>query len=164
MTYFNIFEHMGETAPERLRDSGFSGVIVPDLSFEEGEEWRSTCASVGLANIMMFAPSTPRERVTTLAQASTGFCYASARMAVTGAAEDIGEAPEVVKMIREATATPVLVGIGLTTPLLGAQAAKISDGAIVGSALVRRTLDGVGPEGVEEFVGEFRRAIDEVSA
>jgi tryptophan synthase alpha chain len=161
MTYFNMFHHYGLLrAAGKLRASGISGAIVPDLSLEEADEWKNACDESDVATIFLVAPSTSAERVARVAAASEGFVYASARMAVTGQAADIGQAQRVVTSLRHVTDTPVYVGIGISTPQLAREAADSGDGAIVGSALVRLILDGADASDVESFIASFRNALD----
>lgn len=161
MTYFNIFHHYGvERSAGKLQASGISGAIVPDLPVEEGEEWFRACAAHDVATILLVAPSTPRERVTMIAEASKGFCYASARMAVTGRASDGGEGARVVERIRAVSDIPTYIGIGVTTPEQAREASLVSDGVIVGSVLVQSILNGAGASEIEYFVRQFRQAID----
>lgn len=161
MTYYNIFHHYGlERSTGKLRASGISGVIVPDLSLEESDDWKSACDLDDVASVFIVAPSTPRDRVERLARATEGFCYASARMAVTGRALDEGEGKRVVSEIREVCDIPTYIGIGIGTPEQARAAAAVSDGVIVGTALVRVILDGGDASDVENFVGAFRQAID----
>lgn len=161
MTYYNILHHVGlERAAGTLAHAGVRGAIVPDLALEESEPWRLACAVNDLATIFLVAPSSPPARVARLVAVTQGFAYASARMAVTGAAGDLGDAERVVAQVRAAGDVPVYVGIGITTPAQAAQVARFADGVIVGSALVRVILNGGGPGEVERFIGEFRRALD----
>jgi tryptophan synthase alpha chain len=161
MTYYNIFLHNGlERAAGQLANSGISGAIVPDLSLEETGEWRNACDEVDVATILLVAPSTPNDRLAHLARASEGFLYASARMAVTGRSEGEGEGGRVVQSIRDVSDIPAFIGIGIATPEQARDAARASDGAIVGSALVQIILDGGGVHDIEQFIGAFRSAID----
>lgn len=161
MTYYNIFLHYGlSRAAGRLKASGVSGAIVPDLSLEESEEWCDACDEHDVASVFLVAPSTPKTRVEEVARYSQGFVYAAARMAVTGAASDQGEGARVVASLRDVSDVPVYVGIGISTPAQAATAASFSDGIIVGSALVKIILDGATPSHVEAFVRSFRDAID----
>ncbi|MHB8379636.1 MAG: tryptophan synthase subunit alpha [Acidimicrobiales bacterium] len=161
MTYYNIFLHYGlSRAAGRLSGAGLSGAIVPDLSLEESAEWRAACDEHDVATVFLAAPSTPVSRLSAVAQHSQGFVYASARMAVTGAASDAGEGARVVASLRDVTDVPVYVGIGISTPAQAASAASFSDGVIVGSALVKIILDGASATDVETFVRSFRAAID----
>ncbi len=161
MTYFNIFHHYGvQRSAGKLQASGISGAIVPDLPVEEGQEWFDACAQHDVATILLVAPSTPRERVTTIAAASKGFCYASARMAVTGRSSDEGEGARVVERIRAVSDIPTYIGIGVSTPAQALEASLVSDGVIVGSVLVQSILNGAGASEIEHFVRQFRQAID----
>ncbi len=161
MTYYNIFHHYGlERAAGTLHAAGIQGAIVPDLPLEEAADWTVACDAHDVATIFLFAPSTPPDRVQRLAKATQGFAYASARMAVTGQAADIGDAERVVRSIRAHSDVPTYVGIGITTPAQAHDAASFGDGVIVGSALVKVILDGGGPAEVEDFVSSFRRALD----
>ncbi len=161
MTYYNLFLHYGlARAADRLRQAGLSGAIVPDLPLEESDEWREACDAGDVACIYLVAPSTPAPRAREIAVRTQGFAYATARMAVTGAASDDGEGPRVVATLREASDVPVYVGIGITTPEQARRAASYSDGVIVGSALVKLVLNGATTSEVESFVASFRAAID----
>ena len=161
MTYYNIFLHYGlERSAGRLQEFGVSGAIVPDLSLEESREWKAACATHDVATIFLVAPSTPPARVEEVAHHSEGFLYASARMAVTGASSDDGDGGRVVASVRSVSDIPVYVGIGITTPQQATDTAAVSDGVIVGSALVKVILDGASAHDVESFVRSFRDAID----
>jgi tryptophan synthase alpha chain len=161
MTYYNLVLHYGlERAAGRLAGAGVTGAIVPDLSLEESADWRGACAVHDVAPVFLVAPSTPVERVARLVEVSQGFVYASARMAVTGAAEEFGDAEHVTRAIRRFTDLPCYVGIGITTPAQANAAAALGDGVIVGSALVKVLLDGGDARDVETFVNDFRRALE----
>jgi tryptophan synthase alpha chain len=161
MTYYNIFLHYGlDRAAGRLRDAGIGGAIVPDLPLEESGDWQAACDQSDVATIYLVAPSSPAPRAHDIARRTQGFAYATARMAVTGAASDEGDAPRVVAAIREASDVPTYVGIGITTPDQAARAVSYSDGVIVGSALVKLMLDGATTSDVERFISSFRAAID----
>lgn len=162
MTYYNLLFHYGlERVAGKLHATGITGAIVPDLTVEESGEWRSAADASDVATIFLVAPSTPPERVALVTNVSQGFCYASARMAVTGGASDDGDAHRVVANVRAQSDLPTYVGIGISTPAQAKAAVRVGDGVIVGSALVRIILDGGGAPEVEQFVREFREAIDE---
>jgi tryptophan synthase alpha chain len=161
MTYYNIVLHYGlDRCAGKLSSSGISGAIVPDLALEETAPWVAACDGADVATVLLVAPSTPPERVDRLAASSQGFVYASARMAVTGTAEGGGDGERVVASIRRTSDVPALIGIGVTTADQAKQAANVSDGAIVGSALVQVLLNGGGATEVESFIGNFRSALD----
>jgi tryptophan synthase alpha chain len=161
MTYYNILLHDGlERAAGTLRSAGITGAIVPDLPLEEATAWRAACDQFDIANIFLVAPSTPTARVAQITNSGEGFVYAQARMAVTGASSDQGDAARVVAAVRATTDLPVYVGIGITTPAQAAAAAQAADGVIVGSAVVQLTLKGANPQEIENFVAAFRQALD----
>ena len=162
MTYYNLFHHYGlRRAAGRLSASGVVGAIVPDLTLEESAPWREVCDEYDIATIFLVAPSTTPDRFASLARTTQGFCYASARMSVTGRAVGDGDATRVVDAVRATSDVPTYVGIGITTPDQAAQAARHADGVIVGSALVDTILKGADPASTEEFIKSFRNAIDE---
>ena len=161
MTYYNLFHHYGlRRAAGRLSESGIQGAIVPDLTLEESQPWRDACDETDIATVFLVAPSTTRDRFTSLTRASQGFCYASARMAVTGPAQGDGDASRVVEGVRAVSDIPTYVGIGISTPDQAARATQHADGVIVGSALVDTILNGATPGDTEAFIRSFRRAID----
>ena len=161
MTYYNVVLHYGlERCAGKLSSSGISGAIIPDLALEETAPWTKACGDADVATVLLIAPSTPPERVDRLAAATQGFAYASARMAVTGRSDGGGDGERVVRSIRRTSDVPALIGIGIATADQAKQAASVSDGAIVGSALVQLILDGGDASQVEKFIRDFRSAID----
>ena len=162
MTYFNIFHHFGlERSVGRLSECGIRGAIVPDLTLEESAPWRALCDAQDIATIFLVAPSTTPDRFVSLAAATQGFCYASARMAVTGRSQGGGDAQRVVEAVRAVSDVPTYVGIGITTPDQAREATRHADGVIVGSALVDTILRGATPADTERFLRTFREALDE---
>jgi tryptophan synthase alpha chain len=162
MTYYNIVLHYGlERCAGKLRASRISGAIIPDLALEETGPWTAVCDEADVATVLLVAPSTPPERVDRLSARSQGFVYASARMAVTGKADGGGDGERVVGSIRRTSDVPALIGIGIATADQARDAAAVSDGVIVGSALVQVILDGGSASEIEAFIREFRSAIDE---
>ena len=161
MTYYNVLLHGGlERSAGQLHASGVSGAIVPDLTLEEADGWRSACRDVDVATVFLVAPSTPLERIRRIGETTEGFAYASTRMAVTGPSSGASDGERVVALVREVTTVPTYLGIGIGSPAQASEAAQVSDGIIIGSALVQVILDGGGAGAVEEFLGNFREAID----
>jgi tryptophan synthase alpha chain len=162
MTYYNIVYRAGHRRMARsLATAGVSGAIVPDLSLEELDPWAVEADAAGVDTVLLVAPSSPEERVARICSRARGFVYAVARMGVTGERQDLGgEAAKVVERVRRHTDLPVCVGVGVSTPEQAAQVCEIADGVVVGSALVRRLIEGEGPEGAAAFVGSLRHAID----
>jgi tryptophan synthase alpha chain len=161
MTYYNIIAHLGlERFAGLAAQAGVSGAIVADLSLEELDDWEAVATAAGISPVLLVAPSTPLARAAAIVRRSPGFVYAVARMGVTGERSELGSGPgEVVAKIRATPSAPVCVGIGVSTPAQAAEVASVADGVIVGSALVRRLLDGTGPAGVGSFVASLRAAI-----
>jgi tryptophan synthase alpha chain len=162
MTSYNLVFRAGERRMARsLAAAGVSAAILPDLPLEELEPWATEAAAAGIETVLLVAPSTPPDRTAQLCARARGFVYATARMGVTGERAELGpESEAVVKKIRPHTDRPVCVGIGVSSGAQAAQVCASADGVIVGSAVVRRLLDGKGPDAAATFVGELRRAID----
>jgi tryptophan synthase alpha chain len=160
MTYYNVLLHEGlESAASKLKRAGISCAIIPDLTLEESGAWRAACDRNDIATILIVAPSTSDDRAATLVGSTEGFAYASARMAVTGASSDEGTGGDVVSLIRQHSDVPAYIGIGITTPEQAAQAGKVADGVIVGSALVKLLLADASLDEVTAFVASLRAAI-----
>jgi tryptophan synthase alpha chain len=162
MTYYNVVLRAGHHRMAGLMvDSGVAGAIIPDLALEELGPWAEAADRAGVATVLLVAPSTPDERVAALCRRSRGFVYAVARMGVTGEQSVLAAtARQVAERAGRVTDLPVCVGIGVSTPEQAADVCEVADGVVVGSALVRRLLDGAGPEGAAAFVSSLRRAID----
>jgi tryptophan synthase alpha chain len=162
MTYYNLVYRAGHRRlASSLVTSGVSGAIVPDLSLEELGPWAAAADEAGVETVLLVAPSTPEERISAIARRSRGFVYGVGRMGVTGEqAELASSAREVAGRIRAVTDMPACIGIGISTPDQAKTVCEVADGVIVGSALVRRLLEGQGPEGAAEFVGALREALD----
>ena len=162
MTYYNIVYRAGHKRMARsMVAAGVSAAIIPDLSLEELDPWKLEADAAGVETVLLVAPSSPEDRVARISARAGGFVYAVARMGVTGERAAIGhEARHVVERIRRHTDMPVCVGVGVSTPEQAAEVCEVADGVVVGSALVRRLLEGGGPDGAAEFVGSLRRAID----
>jgi len=162
MTYYNLVFRAGHRRMARsLEGAGIAAAIVPDLPLEELGDWAAEADAAGVETVLLVAPSTPDERVAAICERARGFVYAVARMGVTGEQASIGTGPaEVVGRIRRHSDLPACVGIGVSTPAQAVEVGAVADGVVVGSALVRRLLEGEGPEGAARFVGELRRALD----
>jgi tryptophan synthase alpha chain len=143
MTYYNPVHSAGlEAFAAKAATAGVSGLIVPDLPFEECAELDRALKERELALIQMVSPTTPAERASMLAAASRGFVYAVSRMGVTGMQDSLAAAAaEVVDRARPFTDIPVLVGVGISSAELAVQACRVADGVIVGTAVVKRVLD-----------------------
>ncbi|HXY27255.1 MAG TPA: tryptophan synthase subunit alpha [Acidimicrobiales bacterium] len=162
MTYYNLVFRAGHRRMARsLAAAGVTGAIIADLPIEEIGPWAAEADAAGVDTVLLVAPSSPPERVARICARARGFVYAVARMGVTGERAEVGsDATKVVERIRACTDTPVCVGVGVSTPEQAAEMCQVADGVVVGSALVRRLLEGAGPEGAAAFVRSLREAID----
>ena len=162
MTYYNLVYRAGHTRMAGdMHASGVSGVIIPDLPLEEVGDWAVAAGAEDVATVLLVAPSTPDQRIAAICARSRGFVYAVGRMGVTGEQAVLADsARDVAARIHPHTDLPVCVGIGVSTPDQAKTVCEAADGVIVGSALVRRLLEGVGPDGAAEFVGALRAALD----
>lgn len=138
MTYANVVYSYGtdkflQTAAECKMD----GLILPDVPFEEKEEFSIPCKKYGLDLISLIAP-TSHERITAIAKEAEGFVYCVSSLGVTGVRSEITtDIGAMVKLVKAAKDIPVAVGFGISTPAQAADMAALSDGAIVGSAIVK---------------------------
>ena len=162
MTYYNLVFRAGELRFARLlAQAGVSGAIIPDLPLDESASWEREAASAGVSTVLLAAPVTTDERLAQIAARSRGYLYAVGRMGITGERVDVASSSaEIASRLKALTDLPVLVGFGVSTPGQAVQVCAEADGVIVGSALVRRLLEGGGPDAAATFVGELRRAID----
>ena len=156
MTYANVVFHYGiERFAERAAAVGMDGLILPDVPFEEKAEFAEAFAAKGMDLISMIAP-TSEERIDMIAREAQGFVYCVSSLGVTGTRTQITtDLDSIVAHIRKATDTPVAIGFGISNPEQAAEMAAKSDGAIVGSAIVKI----VAAEGTNapQAVGEFAR-------
>ena len=162
MTYGNPIFRMGvERSASLLADNGVSGVILPDIPPEELDAWWAAARPAGLETVLLVSPMTTAERMTYIASVAEGFVYCISLLGVTGERASLGAtAATVAAKAHAVTDLPALLGIGISTPDQAREASEVADGVIVGSALVRRMIDGEGPFGVEKFVTELRVGLD----
>jgi tryptophan synthase alpha chain len=159
MTYTNVLSRPGfATACAELADAGVRGLIVPDLPVDETQELGPLTEHAGIDLVLLAAPGTAPERYGAIGAASHGFVYCVATYGVTGARQELDDtAREVVEAMRRHTDLPLLVGVGIATPEHAAAACAFADGAIVGSALMARLLEG-DRLGLLELAAAFRAA------
>ena len=157
MSYLNPVLQFGlERFAQVALGAGVSGLIVPDLPFEECPPVRAPLDAAGLALIQLVTPATPPDRLRRLCSESRGFVYAVTMLGTTGASVTHGEAlPEYMESVRKASTVPVMAGFGIRTAADVARVGPHSHGVIVGSALVEAIERGEDPT---HLLGELRSA------
>ena len=162
MSYVNPIAHLGyRRAAMSLAASNIAGAIVPDLPLDEADEWREEAAAAGVDAVQLVAPTTPDERMRRICAAARGFVYAVGLLGVTGERGAVADSALLLaKRAKLMTDMPVLVGVGISTPDQAVAVSAVADGVIVGSALVRRLLEGEGPSGAATFVQSLRDGLD----
>ncbi|MEV4415821.1 tryptophan synthase subunit alpha [Catellatospora sp. NPDC049609] len=162
MTYYHLVAREGAAACcAALAEAGVRGLIVPDLPLEESAELEQAAAAAGVDLVLVAAPSAAPARLRAIAHRSHGFVYAVTAMATTGERAELpAGAGEFAARLKEHTDLPVLLGFGISTPEHAVAGARTADGVVVGSALMRRILDGATPAQAGEFVAELRAALD----
>lgn len=138
MTYANVvFSYGTERFVKKAADIGMDGLILPDVPFEEKEEFDSVCRAHGLDLISLIAP-TSHERIARIAREAEGFVYCVSSLGVTGMRSSITtDIGAMVKLVKAEKDIPCAVGFGISTPEQAKKMADQSDGAIVGSAIVK---------------------------
>ncbi len=151
MTYLNpIYVYGVESFMTRCEEVGIQGVIVPDCPLEEKQELAHQAKTHGIAVISLIAP-TSEQRIEEIASQAEGFVYCVSSLGVTGMRSDIKtDIASIVQQIRQYTDVPVAVGFGISTPEQAKAMAAVSDGAIVGSAIVKQ-IGEWGANGEEEL-------------
>lgn len=162
MTYYNIAFRAGDLRfAQDLAEAGVSAAILPDLPLEETTSWAAAADEAGIETILLAAPTAPDERLPRICERSRGFVYGVGLLGVTGVRDELAaSAMDIAGRLKKVTEKPVLVGVGVGTPAQAVEVSTVSDGVVVGSAIVTKMLDGSGPEGVGALVKEFRDALD----
>lgn len=162
MTYANVvFSYGAEDFLSTCKDIRIDGVILPDLPFEEKEEFLPLCHKYGVDLISLIAP-TSQNRIAMIAREAEGFLYIVSSLGVTGTRSEIKtDLASIIQIVRENTNIPCAVGFGISTPEQARKMADISDGAIVGSAIIQllETYGSEAPALIGEYVRNMKNAI-----
>lgn len=162
MTYLNpVFVYGYDRFFSRCNDCGVSALIIPDLPFEEQQEVKDAAHAYQIDIVSLIAP-TSKSRIERIAREAEGFVYLVSSMGVTGMRSEIQtDIAALVQGIRNATDIPVAVGFGISTPEQAARYAALSDGAIVGSAIVRLIAEygNDAGEAITEFISSLKQAM-----
>lgn len=138
MTYANVvFGYGAEKFISTCAEIGIDGIILPDLPFEEKEEFLPTCRRYGVDLISMIAP-TSENRIAKISSDAEGFLYIVSSLGVTGVRSEIKtDLAPMIKIVRENTKIPCAIGFGISTPNQAREMSKLADGVIVGSAIIK---------------------------
>ena len=160
MTYANVvFSYGTERFISTCREIGIDGLIIPDLPFEEKDEFLPACHKYGVDLISLIAP-TSQNRIAMIAREAEGFIYIVSSLGVTGTRSEITtDLGSIVRVVRENTEVPCAIGFGISTPEQAGKMAAIADGAIVGSAIIK-LLEKYGKDAVG-YVGEYVKKMKE---
>lgn len=158
-SYLNPVLAAGDDVLVRAADAGFSGLLLTDLPVGADPDLEARIGDGPLSFIRLVAPTTPAARMKEISENGSGFVYLISRLGVTGVRDDLpADLPATVERLREASALPVCVGFGVSRPEQAAQVAKIADGVVVGSAIVRAAGESV--QKACDLVKSMRAAID----
>ena len=162
MTYANIaFRTGARRFAAEAHASGFSGVILPDVPIEELDAWEPAAHANGLETVLLASPVNTDERLDEICRRAEGFVYGVNLLGVTGERTSVSDrATALAKRLKSITDMPVVMGFGVSTGDQARELVADADGVVVGSAVVRRMLDGAGPEQVGDFVAGLRTALD----
>lgn len=158
MTYSNVvFSYGAELFLSACSRIGISGLILPDLPFEEKEEFLPVCQKYGVDLISLIAP-TSKNRIAKIAKEAEGFLYIVSSLGVTGTRRKIQtDLKSIVELVRENTSIPCAIGFGISTPEQAREMAGLADGVIVGSAIVK-FLEQYGSD-APEHIGSYVKSM-----
>ncbi len=161
MTYANVvFSYGSERFLSTCHKIGIDGLILPDVPYEEKEEFQPVCKKYGVDLISFIAP-TSENRITMIAKEAEGFLYIISSLGVTGTRREIKtDLASIVKVVRDTTDVPCAIGFGVSTPEQAKNMADISDGAIVGSAIIK-FLEKYGKK-APSYIGEYVKSMKNV--
>lgn len=162
MTYANVvFSYGADAFISACAELGIDGLILPDLPYEEKDEFLPTCRKYGVDLISMIAP-TSADRIAMIAKEAEGFLYIVSSLGVTGTRSEIKtDLASIVEVVRRNTKTPCAIGFGISTPEQAHKMAAIADGAIVGSAIIK-LLERYGkdaPDKIGAYVKSMKNAL-----
>ncbi len=157
LTYYNLIYHYGlDKFVKKARSSGVDGVIIPDLPHEESKDLQRIARKNKFSLIHLAAPTSSRERLRKISDASTGFIYYVSLTGTTGARNKLPkEISGSLRRLKRVTKKPVCVGFGISTPNQVRSISKSADGVIVGSAIIKVIERNIGKKDLVKKVGRF---------
>lgn len=158
MTYANVvFSYGAEKFISTCKEIGIDGLILPDLPYEEKDEFLPVCQKYGVDLVSLIAP-TSANRISMIAKEAEGFLYIVSSLGVTGTRSEIKtDLASIVKIVRENTNIPCAIGFGISTPEQAKKMSDIADGAIVGSAIIK-IIEKYGKDS-PKYVGEYVKSM-----
>jgi tryptophan synthase alpha chain len=164
LVYYNIVFARGvEEFLDEAAGAGVSGIVIPDLPVDEAGRFAELSTECGVAFCPLAAPTSMDERLTRVAELVSGFVYCVSVAGVTGVRDALPPgAVELLQRVRSRVEAPVVLGFGIGSVEAATQAARESDGIIIGSKLMRLVGEG-GPERAEEWLREVRGALSDVA-
>lgn len=158
MTYYNpVFKYGIEEFIEHAVHAGVDGVIIPDLIPDEAGDFIALSRKHGLDTVFLLAPTSTQERIDRISKASTGFIYYVSITGITGSSLSMGQAMKnTLASIKKTSKKPVAVGFGISNPEEASSVAKLADGVIIGSAIVKLIAQ---KKSIKQFVKNIREAI-----
>ena len=161
-TYMNPALHYDlEKLARDAKAAGIDGCLLTDLSVEEAAPYVKVMRAAGLDTVFLAAPTSTPDRLKLVAKYSTGFVYLVSRTGVTGERASLSSSLEpLIRSVREVTDLPLAAGFGISTPEQAGAVAKMADGVVVGSALVRLIGNNASDEQAEDFARSLRKGMD----
>lgn len=158
MTYYNpVFKFGIERFVKEAVRAGVDGTIIPDLIPDEADDYIRTAKQHGLDTVFLLAPTSTHDRIRKVSKVSTGFIYYVSITGITGSKLSMGTAMKsTLNSIKTFSKKPVAVGFGISNPKEASAAAKLADGVIIGSAIVKLIAKG---KNIKSFVKNIRKAI-----
>ena len=160
MTYANVvFSYGADRFLANCKEVGIDGLILPDVPYEEKEEFLEPCRKYGVDLISLIAP-TSEDRIAMIADEAEGFLYIVSSLGVTGTSTEIKtDLASIMEVVRQSTDLPCAIGFGISTPEQAKNMSDLSDGVIVGSAIVK-LLAKYGKD-APKYIGEYVRSMTE---
>ena len=158
MTYANVvFSYGADRFLANCKEVGIDGLILPDVPYEEKEEFLEPCRKYGVDLISLIAP-TSEDRIAMIADEAEGFLYIVSSLGVTGTRTEIKtDLASIMEVVRQSTDLPCAIGFGISTPEQAKKMSDLSDGVIVGSAIVK-LLAKYGKD-APKYIGEYVRSM-----
>ena len=161
-TYLNPVLRYGlENLARDAKAAGIDGCLLTDVSVEEAEVYVNAMRAAGLDTVFLAAPTSTPERLRLVAKYSSGFIYLVSRTGVTGERAELSDSLKpLIDQTRAISALPLAAGFGISTPEQAGAVAKLADGVVVGSAIVRLIEENSGEQGLEKFARSLRAGMD----